>query len=165
MPVERKYHLPDLVAALRQFQRRITLEYVLIAGMNDAPEDATALAELARPLGALVNLLPLHPGGAPGLVPTAPAATTPFPGLVRAGGVRVRRRRSRGLGVEACQRCLEPAESRIPREPEGSPIALPVDPRQGLRRGDPAIRTCGGSGLTGLAEHTGLAATVPRWAF
>ena len=101
MPVERKYHLPDLVAALGQFRRRVTFEYVLIAGKNDAPEDAAALAALARPLGALVNLLPLHPGGAPDLAPVTPAAMTHFASLVRAGGVSVSVRRSRGLDISA----------------------------------------------------------------
>ncbi len=101
MPVERKYHLPDLVAALRQFRRRVTFEYVLIAGKNDAAEDATALAALARPLGALVNLLPLHPGGAPELIPATPAAMARFAALLRAGGVSVSVRRSRGLDISA----------------------------------------------------------------
>ena len=43
---------------------------VLIAGRNDRDGDADQLARLARPLGALVNLLPLHPGGSSGLVPS-----------------------------------------------------------------------------------------------
>jgi 23S rRNA (adenine2503-C2)-methyltransferase len=101
MPVERKYRLPDLMAALRQFRRRVTFEYVLIAGMNDAPDDAAALAALAQPLGALVNLLPLHPGGAPGLVPATPAELARFAALVRAGGVSVSVRKSRGLDISA----------------------------------------------------------------
>src|SRR5438477_126376 len=67
MPIEKKYRLADVVAALGQFRRRVTLEYVLIGGKNDALEHADRLAQLARQLGALVNLLPLHPGGAPEL--------------------------------------------------------------------------------------------------
>jgi 23S rRNA (adenine2503-C2)-methyltransferase len=101
MPVERKYRLPDLMVALRQFRRRVTFEYVLIAGKNDTPEDAAALAGLARPLGALVNLLPLHPGGAPDLTPTAPDGIRRFARLVRDGGARVSVRRSRGLDISA----------------------------------------------------------------
>src|SRR5207237_9993341 len=69
MPIEKKYRLADVLGALGQFRRRVTLEYVLIGGRNDALEHADRLAQLARPLGALVNLLPLHPGGAPGLTP------------------------------------------------------------------------------------------------
>src|SRR5437764_443540 len=64
MPIEKKYRLADVVAALGQFRRRVTLEYVLIGGTSEPLEHADRLAQLARPLGALVNLLPLHPGGA-----------------------------------------------------------------------------------------------------
>src|SRR5439155_1256619 len=70
MPIEKKYALPDVVQALSQFRRRVTLEYVLIGGKNDSLAQADQLAKLARPLGALVNLLPLHPGGAPDLTPS-----------------------------------------------------------------------------------------------
>lgn len=58
MPVERKYALPQVLEVLRRFPRRVTFEYVMIRGVNDAEGDATALAALARPLGAFVNLLP-----------------------------------------------------------------------------------------------------------
>src|SRR2546426_12574518 len=71
MQIEKKYALADVVQALRQFRRRVTLEYGLIDGRNDALEAADRLAELAKPLGALVNLLPLHPGGAPDLTPSS----------------------------------------------------------------------------------------------
>lgn len=101
MPVEQKYALPDLMAAVRQFRRRVTFEYVLIAGMNDAAEDAQALAQLATPLGALVNLLPLHSGGAPGLVPASPEGLKRFAALLRQRGASVSVRRSRGLDISA----------------------------------------------------------------
>jgi len=101
MPVERKYALADLMAAVRQFKRRVTLEYVLIAGVNDAPEDALALAGLAKPVGALVNLLPLHPGGAPQLVSASPAGLKRFATTLRERGVTVSVRRSRGLDISA----------------------------------------------------------------
>ncbi|PYO27291.1 MAG: 23S rRNA (adenine(2503)-C(2))-methyltransferase RlmN, partial [Gemmatimonadetes bacterium] len=78
MPIEKKYRLADVVGALGQFRRRVTLEYVLIGGRNDALEHADQLAQLARPLGALVNLLPLHPGGAPGLTPSTRAQMLAF---------------------------------------------------------------------------------------
>src|SRR5579884_3709712 len=101
MPVEKKYTLPDLLAALRQFRRRVTFEYVLIAGANDAPEHADALARLARPLGALVNLLPLHPGGAPALAPSPRARMLAFERRLRERGVTAVLRRSRGLDISA----------------------------------------------------------------
>src|SRR2546427_8641483 len=58
MPIEKKYALADVVQALRQFRRRVTLEDGLSDGRNDALEAADRPAELAKPLGALVNLLP-----------------------------------------------------------------------------------------------------------
>ncbi|HEY6158134.1 MAG TPA: 23S rRNA (adenine(2503)-C(2))-methyltransferase RlmN [Gemmatimonadales bacterium] len=101
MPIEKKYRLPDVVAALGQFRRRVTLEYVLIGGTNDALEHADRLAQLARPLGALVNLLPLHPGGAPGLTPSPRAQMLAFERRLRRRGVEAVLRRSRGLDISA----------------------------------------------------------------
>jgi len=101
MPVEKKYGLDQVMRALKVFARRVTFEYVMIGGTNDRPEDADRLAELARPLGALVNLLPLHPGGAPGFTPTSPAAIRAFAARLRAAGVSATVRRSRGLDIDA----------------------------------------------------------------
>jgi 23S rRNA (adenine2503-C2)-methyltransferase len=101
MPIEKKYRLADVVAALGQFRRRVTLEYVLIGGRNDALEHADRLAQLARPLGALVNLLPLHPGGAPGLTPSPRAQMLAFERRLRRRGVEAVLRRSRGLDISA----------------------------------------------------------------
>lgn len=101
MPVERKYPIPRVVEALRAFPRRVTFEYVMIAAYNDRPDDARELARLAHELRAHVNLLPLHPGGASGLVPTAPAAIATFADRLRGAGVNVTVRRSRGLDIAA----------------------------------------------------------------
>ena len=101
MPIEKKYALPEVLAALRQFRRRVTLEYVLIDGKNDALETADALAELAGPLGALVNLLPLHPGGAPGLTPSPRAQMLAFERRLQHHGLKAVLRRSRGLDISA----------------------------------------------------------------
>jgi 23S rRNA (adenine2503-C2)-methyltransferase len=64
MPVNRKYPLSDLAAACEYYQERkgrmITLEYILIAGVNDGLEQAGPLAELAHRLNAKVNLIPYN---------------------------------------------------------------------------------------------------------
>ena len=64
MPVNRKYPLTELTAACEYYQekkgRMITFEYILIAGVNDAPDQAKPLAELARRLNAKVNLIPYN---------------------------------------------------------------------------------------------------------
>src|SRR2546425_12767500 len=101
MPIEKKYTLPELMEALRQFRRRVTLEYVLIGGKNDSLEIADRLAKLAKPLEALVNLLPLHPGGAPDLTPSTRAQMLAFERRLKQRGVEAVLRRSRGLDISA----------------------------------------------------------------
>ena len=64
MPVNRKYPLKELVSACEDYQREkgrmITLEYILIAGINDSLEQIRPLAALARRLHAKVNLIPYN---------------------------------------------------------------------------------------------------------
>jgi 23S rRNA (adenine2503-C2)-methyltransferase len=64
MPVNRKYPLKELVAACEYYQqkreRMITLEYILIAGINDRLDQVKPLADLARRLRAKVNLIPYN---------------------------------------------------------------------------------------------------------
>ena len=64
MPVNKKYPLAELTAALDYYQakrgRFITLEYILIAGINDSLEQARPLAALAKRLKAKVNLIPYN---------------------------------------------------------------------------------------------------------
>jgi 23S rRNA (adenine2503-C2)-methyltransferase len=101
MPIEKKYSLSELMNALKQFRRRVTLEYVLIGGKNDSLETADQLAKLAQPLEALVNLLPLHPGGAPDLTPSSKAQMLAFARRLKLKGVEAVLRRSRGLDISA----------------------------------------------------------------
>jgi len=60
MPITAKYPLPDLMASLKRWGREVTIEYVLLAGWNDAPHDAIALARLIRGLRAKVNAIPFN---------------------------------------------------------------------------------------------------------
>ena len=64
MPITRTYPVPGLLAAMRAWplepRRRILVEYVLIAGVNDSAEDATRLSRLLRGLVAKINVIPLN---------------------------------------------------------------------------------------------------------
>ena len=64
MPVNRKYPLQELTAACEYYQKKkgrmITLEYILIAGVNDGEEQIQPLARLAHRLYAKVNLIPYN---------------------------------------------------------------------------------------------------------
>jgi 23S rRNA (adenine2503-C2)-methyltransferase len=101
MPIEKKYPLKEVLDAARTFHRRITFEYVLIAGKTDRERDAIALGSLARKLGANVNLLPLHPGGNPGLSATGAVRIREFRDELTARGIEAVVRRSRGLDIDA----------------------------------------------------------------
>ena len=101
MPIEKKYDLEAVLRAAEAFRKRVTFEYVMIAGVNDGDADADRLAKLARRLGALVNILPLHPGGAPHLTPTAAPGIRRFADRLRNQGIEATVRRSRGLDINA----------------------------------------------------------------
>lgn len=65
MPVNRKHPLAELTAACEDYLQRkgriITLEYILIAGVNDGLDQVRPLAALARRLHAKINLIPCNP--------------------------------------------------------------------------------------------------------
>ena len=83
MPVNTKYPLADVIAAAREFDRRVTFEYVMLGGVNDQPEHAAQLAQLARDCKAFVNLIPLHPGGSLGFTPSSGAVIASFARALR----------------------------------------------------------------------------------
>jgi 23S rRNA (adenine2503-C2)-methyltransferase len=64
MPVNRRYPLAELTSACEFYQKKkermITLEYILIAGVNDGLDEVRPLAQLARRLDAKVNLIPYN---------------------------------------------------------------------------------------------------------
>ncbi len=64
MPIARKYPLPDLMEAARYYyqktRRRITFEYVLIAGFNDTMEDARELVRITRRVPCKINIIPVN---------------------------------------------------------------------------------------------------------
>jgi len=131
MPIERKYQLEAVLKAASAFRKRVTFEYVMIGGVNDRDADADRLAKLARRLGALVNLLPLHPGGAPDLAPTPADRIRAFAARLRNQGIEATVRRSRGLDIDAACGQLRVATERKRRAAVGS--ALTPSPRSPSR--------------------------------
>jgi 23S rRNA (adenine2503-C2)-methyltransferase len=66
VPLNKKYPIKDLLAACRAYPgasnaRRITFEYVMLKGVNDAPGDAKALVRLLKGVPAKINLIPFNP--------------------------------------------------------------------------------------------------------
>jgi 23S rRNA (adenine2503-C2)-methyltransferase len=105
VPAEKKYPLPELLEALRRFEaaggRRITFEYVLIAGINDDLMLAAELAELVSPFSAHVNLIPFNPVPGTGWRPTPRERQREFAAVLRAHGVPATVRGPRGRDIAA----------------------------------------------------------------
>jgi len=105
MPVNRKYPLASLLQAARAYtektNRIITFEYTLVRGLNDAPEQAEALAGRLAGLPCRVNLIPLSPvrefaGAAP-----AAAAVEGFRRALQRRRINCTVRESRGAALDA----------------------------------------------------------------
>lgn len=64
VPLNRKYRITEVIEACRRFpikrRERITFEYVMLAGVNDTPEDARRLVKLLAGIRSKVNLIPLN---------------------------------------------------------------------------------------------------------
>jgi 23S rRNA (adenine2503-C2)-methyltransferase len=115
MPINTKYPLADVIAAAREFDRRVTFEYVMLGGVNDGPDEAKQLAALARDCRAFVNLIPLHPGGAGDFTPTTTDGIRRFAAWMRQAGVEVAVRKSRGMDIAAA--CGQLRAERLRRRP------------------------------------------------
>ena len=124
VPINKRYPIEDLMAALRRFplakRRRITFEYVLLAGVNDTPEDARRLVRLLNGLRAKVNLLPLNE--APGIPFTRPSddRVNAFARILAERDVRVSVRKSRGRDIRAaCGQLVSRRPETTGRPPAG----------------------------------------------
>ena len=122
MPINTKYPLAQVIEAARVFDRRVTFEYVMLHGVNDGEEHARQLAELARRCKAFVNLIPLHAGGTGNFVPTSPQSIAAFARQIRARGIEVAIRKSRGKDIAAA--C---GQLRVERQRRRTPVTANKD--------------------------------------
>jgi 23S rRNA (adenine2503-C2)-methyltransferase len=105
MPINRRFPIARLLAAARAYplerRRRITFEYVLLAGVNDSLADADRLGDLLRDIRCKVNLIPWNPHpGAPYRRPE-PEAIERFQNRAKAAGLPSYLRTPRGDDIDA----------------------------------------------------------------
>ena len=105
VPINRKYGVAEIIAACKRFplkkRRRITFEYVLLAGVNDSIDDARRLARLLAGMKAKVNVIPLN--AAAGIPYERPSeeAIDRFARTLAEHGITVSVRKSRGRDIRA----------------------------------------------------------------
>ncbi len=115
MPTNRGIGIDAIMSAADEYfertGRRVTYEYVLLAGVNDSPIEAQQLADLLRGRPSLVNLIPYNP--VPGLHfrTPRPAAVKWFVEILERGGVTVAIRHRKGATIAAACGQLRRAEA------------------------------------------------------
>ena len=114
VPVNRSIGIEAILAAADEYfdrtGRRVTYEYVLLAGVNDGPEQARELAALLRDRTAHVNLIPMNPVAPVDLhAPSVPRTST-FVEVLTRGGVNATVRKRKGADIDAACGQLRLAE-------------------------------------------------------
>ncbi|HEX6133677.1 MAG TPA: 23S rRNA (adenine(2503)-C(2))-methyltransferase RlmN [Longimicrobiales bacterium] len=120
VPIERKYPLPELMESLERFEqaggRRITFEYVMIAGVNDDLEHARELAQLVRRFPSHVNLIPFNPIPGTTWRPSSPERLSAFADVLGSSGVAATVRSPRGRDIAAaCGQLRAEHETKPPK--------------------------------------------------
>jgi 23S rRNA (adenine2503-C2)-methyltransferase len=105
VPINKRYPLAEVEAAAANYfekkRRRLSIEWTMINGVNDTPEQAVKLAEIAHRLRAHVNLIPLNATPLSIDQPSPRDRIRPFVGLLRGRGVTVTVRDTRGKDIDA----------------------------------------------------------------
>ncbi len=105
MPVNKKYPLKSLLDACRRFplepRRRITFEYVMLAGVNDTTEDARRLIRLLRGIPSKVNLIPFNPYKGSSFERPSDETVLRFQKILLDGNVTALIRKSKGQDILA----------------------------------------------------------------
>jgi 23S rRNA (adenine2503-C2)-methyltransferase len=105
VPANRSIGMVAILAAADEYfertGRRVTFEYVLLAGINDQPEHARDLVKFLRGRPALINLIPYNPvPGLPYHTPS-PGATAEFVEILSCGGLTANIRYRKGERIQA----------------------------------------------------------------
>jgi 23S rRNA (adenine2503-C2)-methyltransferase len=131
VPINKKYGVADIIEACKRFplkrRRRITFEYVLLAGVNDSPEHGHRLARLLSGVKSKVNLIPLN--AAPGIPFERPSdqAINQFAQILADHHLTVSVRKSRGRDIRAaCGQLIVEGPRRSPSQRVGDRMNLVI---------------------------------------
>jgi 23S rRNA (adenine2503-C2)-methyltransferase len=126
IPTAHAHPIPEIIASLHDWQaqggRRVTIEYTMLAGVNDSLAQAHALVQRLTGLTAHVNLIPFNPWPQAGFTATPRAGLRAFEAILVAAGVSTSIRFSRGrdTGGACGQLALRGADRGDPGAGRGS---------------------------------------------
>jgi len=125
VPINRKYPLGMLIPACQRYTeetgRRITFEYALIDGVNDAPALARELAALLKGMLCHVNLIPCNPGSGGECRPSSRQRVLAFQKQLKQAGIPNTLRVGRGIEIQAgCGELRSRAASEYAADAPGS---------------------------------------------
>ncbi len=106
VPLNKKYPIAELLAACRRYvagdnRRRVTFEYVMLAGVNDTPAHARELARLLQDVPSKVNLIPFNPFPDSGYQRSEREVIDRFRDILMRANLTTMTRKTRGDDIDA----------------------------------------------------------------
>ena len=135
VPLNDRYPIAQLIDAAKYYfdckGRRITLEWTLISGKNDDPDEARRLAVIARDMHAHINVITMNPTPLTSDLPPPPETVRKFLAALRAAGANATLRDTRGSDIDAACGQLRVREAQALPPPADRAITL-VSPSKEL---------------------------------
>ena len=123
VPINKKYKLEELLAACKRFmakrspRSRLTIEYVMLAGVNDSQQDAQELIERLEGISVLINLIPFNPFPNSGYQTSSNNAVRRFQDVLMKAGLTTVIRKTRGDDIDAaCGQLVGKVEDKSRRQ-------------------------------------------------
>ena len=106
VPINRTYPIKELLAACKRYigkdaRRKVTIEYVLLEGVNDSPAHAKALSRVLANVPSKVNLIPFNPFPQSRYRCSSPETIARFSEIVQQAGIITTTRKTRGVDIDA----------------------------------------------------------------
>ncbi len=123
VPINKKYKLNELLEACRRFmakrspRSRLTIEYVMLAGVNDTKQDAEELIKILDGISVLINLIPFNPFPNSGYSTSSNNAVRRFQDVLMQAGLTTVIRKTRGDDIDAaCGQLVGKVEDKSRRQ-------------------------------------------------
>ena len=121
VPLNQRFPISELIEACRRYvgdraTRKVTIEYVMLDGVNDRPQHARQLIKVLKGLRAKVNLIPFNPFPGVSYQCSSREAIRNFSGILQDGGLVTTTRKTRGQDIDAaCGQLAGRVADRLPR--------------------------------------------------